>query len=63
RNQRFKLITYRIGDDHRSELYDLENDPWETNNLAEKKEYAATKKELITALQDWQVRNGDTQSL
>ena len=41
------------------ELYDLENDPYEVNNLAEKTEYKELKKELFEKLNQWQAKNND----
>ena len=35
------------------ELYDLNNDPYEINNLADDAEYAAQKATLLAALNDW----------
>jgi len=37
------------------ELYDLQNDPWEINNLAESPEHLATKQRLSAALDQWMV--------
>ncbi|MHC4723635.1 MAG: HEAT repeat domain-containing protein [Planctomycetota bacterium] len=42
------------------ELYDLENDPWETNNLADDPEYASIKKRLEKAMEDWMLETRDT---
>lgn len=36
------------------ELYDLENDPWEINNLADDPEYGDVKRRLSMALANWQ---------
>jgi N-sulfoglucosamine sulfohydrolase len=41
------------------ELYDLEADPQEVNNLAEDPKYAAQLKEMRTELEAWQVRTDD----
>ncbi|MDA7922370.1 sulfatase-like hydrolase/transferase, partial [Verrucomicrobiales bacterium] len=41
------------------ELYDLENDPHEINNLANSPEHAAKLAEMIGALTDWQLKIGD----
>ena len=58
RTPEWKLIRYPERDYF--QLFNLKNDPLELNNLAENKEYAATKNELITLLQDWQKTTGDT---
>jgi uncharacterized sulfatase len=42
------------------ELYDLENYPWETKNLADDPEYASIKKRLEKALEDWMLETRDT---
>lgn len=41
------------------ELYDLENDPWEINNLAEDPRYSETKQRLASALDQWMVEIDD----
>lgn len=41
------------------ELYDLDNDPWETNNLAADPAHAATLSELRTRLDHWIAETGD----
>lgn len=41
------------------ELYDLDADPWEINNLASDPAHAETKQRLATALTNWQVRIND----
>ncbi|MCG8600992.1 MAG: sulfatase-like hydrolase/transferase [Verrucomicrobiales bacterium] len=41
------------------ELYDLENDPHEINNLASAPEYADKRKSLRNALTEWQLEVGD----
>ncbi len=43
----------------RYELYDLEQDPGEWQNLADDPTYAAEKRRLIQALTDWQQRTAD----
>ncbi|QDU10116.1 sulfatase [Gimesia aquarii] len=37
----------------KEELYDLENDPWETKNLANSAEHQVTRKKLALALDKW----------
>ena len=41
------------------ELYDLENDPYEIDNLAKKTEYRSTLGRLRKALDDWRNDFGD----
>ncbi len=41
------------------ELYDLDSDPYEMVNLAEKSEYAAIERELKAALQEWMILERD----
>jgi len=41
------------------EFYDLENDPWEFNNLAGKAEHAETEKRLKAALEAWRHETDD----
>ena len=43
----------------RFELYDIEADPWETNNLATSAEHAATLKRLQEKLQTWEKKSND----
>ena len=60
RDERFKLNVYHsISDDEssRGELYDMENDPHERNNLWNNAEYAEVKAGLLQRLLDWLVEN------
>lgn len=41
------------------ELYDLQNDRWEWNNLAGRPEYEDIQARLLSVLKDWQERTGD----
>ncbi|TXF86328.1 sulfatase [Neolewinella aurantiaca] len=41
------------------ELYDMDNDPFQTNNLAENTDYAKKKNELADVLDAWRKRTGD----
>ena len=55
---RYKLIEYAIPDRNRvTQLFDLEEDPWETENLADRLEYAETVADLRATLlrtsQEW----------
>jgi len=41
------------------ELYDIRNDPWELNNLADDPKYAAVKEKLGNILDEWMAQQGD----
>ena len=56
RTQRYKLNKY-IG--YRNELYDLKNDPFELNNLANNPEYSKIKEDLSRKLDAWIKSNND----
>lgn len=43
----------------RIELYDVQTDPWELTNLADKPEYAAETRRLAALLQQWMDETGD----
>ncbi|OHX64687.1 sulfatase-like hydrolase/transferase [Flammeovirga pacifica] len=50
RNQEYKLIKYHVkGEPKREQLFDMQNDPYETNNLYGNQEYAKVYNELNTA--------------
>lgn len=58
RTDRWKLIRYPQVNE--TQLFDLQKDPHELNNLAAKPEYAARLKEMLTLLADAQKQCGDT---
>jgi arylsulfatase A-like enzyme len=61
KNHRWKLIRYpKIGF---TQLFDLKNDPYELNNLAEEAGYEAKTEEMMQLLQEWQTQTGDTLAL
>jgi arylsulfatase A-like enzyme len=61
RDDRWKLIRYpQI---NKSQLFDLQTDPHETNNLADNPSHAAKLKQMTSLLVDWQKKLGDTQPL
>jgi N-sulfoglucosamine sulfohydrolase len=43
----------------KEELYDLENDPWEMNNLADVTDYMKTLNKLSQVLDDWMKKTND----
>ena len=47
------------GTPKKTELYDLQNDPWETNNLAENPTYAPHVNRMLVALQVWAAQTND----
>lgn len=59
REERWKLINYHAGGEHRAELFDLERDPHEERNLASRPEYAAVMAGLQLRLEAWRERIGD----
>ncbi|SEN27671.1 Arylsulfatase A [bacterium A37T11] len=54
-----KFLTDRIAKRPPIELYDLKKDPYELNNLSEKKEYHNTIENLKSLLGKWMVSQGD----
>ena len=55
----WKLIVYRVKGETRVELFDLNNDPYERNDLAGKKQYVKKTAELKTLLLHQMKRYGD----
>ena len=51
RGERFKLIRFAPGDE---EMYDLEQDPHELNNLAAKSDYQSLLNRMREACRRWQ---------
>ncbi len=62
KDQRYKLITYRFGKDEITQLFDLENDPYETANLANFKELQAVVQRLRSELVEYAASWGDMES-
>ena len=56
RNERYKLIEYVVNGKQTTQLFDLQSDPWELNNLADKAEYnkqlKLLRKELLKCKQE-----------
>jgi arylsulfatase A-like enzyme len=61
RNDRWKLIRYPLVD--RTQLFDLQSDPRELTNLAEKPDHAAKVAEMTDLLEKEMTRYGDTYPL
>ncbi len=62
RNRRFKYNVFSRGDKN-EQLFDLWNDPGETQNLAYEPKYAPTKEKLKKNLAQWMTENGDKAAL
>lgn len=61
RDERWKLIVYPPI--NHTQLFDLQNDPDEMQNLAAAAKYAPEVKRLTALMQNWQTKVGDTQPL
>jgi arylsulfatase A-like enzyme len=59
RTDRFKLIDTVVGDTSRVRLFDVENDPHQTENLADDPAYADDVERLHAQLVAWRERQGD----
>ncbi len=53
RDDRFKLIEYAVEGKRTTQLFDLQNDPWEMENLADRPASAKTLEELRSELLRW----------
>jgi arylsulfatase A-like enzyme len=58
---RYKLIEYVVDGTRTTQLFDLQEDPWELSNLAEDPAYAEVKARLREALQQWRTQLDDDQ--
>ncbi len=61
RDERYKLIVYPHN--NMKQLFDLEVDPHERNNLAENEDYARRVEAMMAAMEAWQQQLGDTAPL
>jgi len=59
RDERFKLIEYFVNGQRSTQLFDLQADPWELNNLAEDARYEGEVGRLREALAQWQEKLDD----
>lgn len=63
KDDRFKLIEYVVDGEHtQTQLFDLQNDPWELNNLAENASYAEKLEELREKLVEYRDDWDDTET-
>ena len=64
RDGRWKLIRYYVSEETGAgtdciQLFDLEQDPWETTNLADLPEHADRIRSLAADMQMWQIQTDD----
>ncbi len=63
KDDQYKLIEYVVDGEHNmTQLFDLENDPWELNNLAKNEKYAAKLEELRSILREYRAEWDDTET-
>jgi len=60
RDSRYKLIEYTLNGEKCSQLFDLENDPWETRDLSGDAQHKAVIETLRNELRRWQEQVGDS---
>jgi arylsulfatase A-like enzyme len=59
RTERWKLILYNVKDEKHTQLFDLENDPWEMRNLAQDASHVERIREMTELLKSMMVEAGD----
>src|SRR5690606_35312295 len=59
-DERATFLTNRIIKKPSIEFYDLKNDPYELDNLANKSEYQAKINDMKLKLEEWRKKQGDT---
>ncbi|WOO39368.1 sulfatase-like hydrolase/transferase [Rubellicoccus peritrichatus] len=59
RDERYKLIEYHIEDQRRTEMFDLQEDPWEMKDLSANNELQTIRESLQKELHSWQQKHGD----
>jgi arylsulfatase A-like enzyme len=60
RDKRYKLIEYVVKGKRTTQLFDLQVDPWEINNLVNNARYATHLKRLRKELLRWKEELGDS---
>ncbi|MFP4029232.1 MAG: sulfatase-like hydrolase/transferase [Candidatus Brocadiia bacterium] len=60
RDSRYKLIEYAADGQRKTQLFDLDEDPWELSNLAEDPKYNEKVAELREQVVEWREMAGDT---
>jgi arylsulfatase A-like enzyme len=63
RTERWKLILYDVNGENTAQLFDLKNDPWEKNNLADDPSHKGIMTELTRLLKDLATKAGDPSEL
>lgn len=61
RNERYKLVEYMVQGEQYTQLFDLQSDPLEMNNLATGVDYQETVTALRRQLSRWRTAHGDNQ--
>ena len=59
RDERYKLIEYFVNGKRTTQLFDLQSDPWEINNLAQSAKYIQHLRRLRKELVKWRQQVGD----
>jgi arylsulfatase A-like enzyme len=55
----WKMIRYNVNGKETVQLFNLNEDPFEMNNLAENEKYATKVKEMVKGMQAWSDKSGD----
>ena len=63
RTDRWKLILYNVNGKKTSQLFDLQNDPWELTNLSDDPGQAKRIQELTAVMKEWFRKTGDKVNL
>ena len=63
RKDQWKLIKYNVNNEVITQLFDLKEDPYETNNLADNSQYKSQLDEMTNLLIDQMIENNDQANL